>query len=469
MANATTSLITITEQTGAKRQLTLAGAGLPKKGANWPGAQRVVTTWYAGNSAQASQHVLGPVERQSQWTGEWNTTRLISLPAVLRQDENDTNIVDADVLRLVFEDILRGGSLLRVTWVNQLRDTVTGLPGNAQSQPKKIVRDGRATEWDFQYATTDDISWTCTWDWIGRGDTSQKTLNADSIPDAGEIIRIANAYQAAFASIDRAKLVNSNRTIPKSATKFTLGQLEALVDAPSRLMRDFARVATLAISRCKYLGDIINKGRNLPFEIANQAVDVANSAITASNLFVDEMSRVPPEKMALQANVAMVTRNASYYSGTLQQANYVSAASVRARAAYRANSQGDVTSTGEAGKGAPPARRTTGAVGKRAPLAVYTVMDGDTLISVSMKFYGTDAGAFSIAFSNGLRATTTTLPAGRVLLIPQLNSGRVAGLAPSPTGKSPVAMSPRDPSQPGGLTPAQGAGPAILPPGTQGP
>ena len=469
MANATTSLITITELTGAKRTLTLRGAGLPKKGANYPGAQRVVTTWYAGNSAQASQHVLGPVERQSQWTGEWNTTRLITMAVTLRQDENDTAIVEADVVRQVFEDIWRGGSLLRVTWVNQLRDTVTGIPGDAASAPKKIVRDGRATEWDFQYATTDDITWTCTWDWIGRGQSAQKTLNADSVPDAGDMIRIANAYQSAFASIDRAKLVSANRTIPKSATKFSLGQLEALVDAPSKLMRDFARVGRLAVSRLRYLGDIVNKARNLPFEIANQAVDVANDAIASSNLFVDAMSRTPPEKMALQANVAMVTRNASYYSGTMQQANYVSTAAVRARTVYRANAQGDVTSTGEAGKGAPPARRTTGALGKQPPLAIYTAMEGDTLMSISVKFYGTDDGTFSIAFSNGLRATTTTVPVGRVLLIPQLNAGRARGLVPINVGKPPTAVSPRDPTLPGGITSAQGGGPAILPPGTRGP
>jgi hypothetical protein len=460
MADAASSTITITEQTGAKRTLTLRGAGLPKQGANWPGAQRVVTTWYAGNAAQASQHVLGPVERQSQWTGEWNTTRLIRMSSVLRRGGAETEIVFADVLRQVLEDMFRGGSLLRVEWATRPND----VEGD-----KKIVREGRATEWDFQYARIDDITWTCTWDWIGRGDRSQKTTNADSVPDAGELILLAQRYQGLFSAINDVLLGRSNRQIPKSATKFSLGQLEALVDAPSRLTRDILRVGQLAVSRAKYLGDIINKGRNLPFEIANQAVDLANTAITTSNLFVDQMSRQPAEKMALQANVAMVTRNASYFSGAQTQANAVSQAGVNARKAYRQNAQGDTVATGEGGKGGPMAKRAAGVVAKKPPLAMYQCVEGDTLISVSMKFYGTDSGAYSIAFSNSIRVTDAVLNPGRILFIPHLNAGRATSLAPTASGRSPVAPSGPDPSQPGGLTPAQGGGPQIIPPGNPGP
>jgi len=455
------STITITETTGLKRRLTLFGAGLPKQGANWPGAQRAVTTWYAGNAAQASQHVLGPVERQSQWTGEWNTTRLTRSPCILRQDENDTYIQVADVLRLALEDMLRGGSLLRVEWVSMSSDLVG---------EKKIVREGRATEWDFQYARIDDINWTITWDWIGRGRAAQKTQVADSVADAGKLVLLAQAALAVNTSIDQAKLINANRVQPRSATRFTLGQLEALVDAPSKFMRDLSHAANLVVSRCKYLGDIINKGRNAPWEIANQALDVANNAIAASNNFVDVMSRTPVEKMAADSNVAKVSRNASYYTGTVKQAQYLSAVSYQTRAAFAPNAQGNVTSTGEAGKGAPPARRATGAVGVgKKPQAVYVTVAGDTLISVSVKFYGTDSGAYSIAFTNGLRVTLAVLPVGRTLLIPILNAGRVRGLQPNITGKAPTAMAPLPPSQPGGLSPAQGGGPALLPPGTSGP
>lgn len=477
----TVSQIVIEELGGANRRLTLFGAGLPKQGANWPGAQRVVTTWYAGNARQATQHVLGPVERQSQWNGEWNTTRLVRSPAQFSDATGVQVIAQADDLRAVVEDMLRAGTLLRVTWISDPGRSLLAAAGDTRSdgglreQPlppeeRKIVREGRATEWDFQYARIDDITWSITFDWSSRGATSQKSVSTDDFPNAGQLVTLAAAALAVSNAVDRSKLVTSNRTLPKSATRFTLGQLEALVDTPTRLMRDISQAANSLVFTAKALGDVINKGRATPFNVANQAVDVANGAVAVSNNFIDSMSRQPPESMALQSNLATVTRNASYYGDGVKQSQYMATAAQRTRSAFRAQAQGRVTATGEAGKGVPPANRTQGAVGEQnRPLAVYLTVEGDTLIGVSIKFYGTEAGAYSIAFSNAMRPTLAVLPAGRVLVIPQLNAGRAGGLQPWPSGRPGTAPSARAPTEPGGLTPTQGGGPAILPPGTFGP
>jgi len=453
-----TSEILIQEELTARhREIVLRGAGLPLKGANFPGNQRVVTTWYPGNSSQATQHVIGPIERQSQWSGEWNTTRLLQQPCLFRDAGVETQIVIADDLRAVLEDLFRGGALLLVTWTTNPRESFT----------RTIVREGRCTDWNFAYDTIDDLKWTMTFDWVGRGKSQQKTLGADPNANAGLLQALQLAATEYTKNIDLGSALVSNKfNLPKSASRFTLGQHEALVTSPSRLMRQFAQAANLIVSRTKYLGDIIDKVRNLPFEIANQAVDVATNAIASANAFVDSMSRTPVEEMALQQNVAMVTRNASYYGDATRQAQYVSVEGVRTRSQFRSLAQGSTVATGEAGKGVPPINRSAGVGDVNRPLAIYLTREGDTLFSVSIKFYGSEAGMYAIAISNGFRASVTVLPVGRVLYIPSLPAAQAGAFQPALVPRPMTAPGTLQQSLPGGLTPSQGGGPSIVAPGS---
>lgn len=456
----TASELVIEEQSGARRTIILRGAGLPFAGAAWPAAQRVVTTWYPGNAAQATQHVLGPVERASSWQGEWNTTRLLRSPCVIREEDIDTQIVVADDLRLAVEDLLRKGALLKVTWASR---------ANEVQGDRKIVRLGRATEWSFQYDRIDDIGWSITFEWMSRGPRQQRTIEIDEdAANDSQLFALSSNLKAIEDSAFKAKMIASRRSLPNSANQFTLGQLEQLVDAPRRLMREFAQAATLLNSRANYLGDIIRKMRGLPFEIAGQAADVAANTIAVANNFIDAMSRTPPEQMDARQSFASVTRNASYYGDGVRQANYTARSARDARVAYERSSQGLTTATGAEGRGGAPTGRVAG-LGDGKPLAVYLTREGDTLIGVSIKFYGNEGGVAHIAQSNGLRLTTTVLPVGRVLYIPQLTgqSGTILQ-APNPLATG-VAQGAVDPSVAGGLTPAQGAGPAIIPPGIGGP
>ena len=457
MAVGTSEIVIQEELTAQRRALVLRGAGLPLKGANWPGSQRVVTTWYPGNTAQATQHVLGPIEKASQWSGEWNTTRLVSQACLLRANGVETEIVIADDLRAIMEDIFRGGALLLVSWTTNPREGFT----------RTITREGRCTDWNWAYDTIDDLKWTATFDWVGRGLSQQKTIGTDPAANAA---LLQNLQLAAFlfdTAVDQGSgLVSKHFNLPRSADRFTLGQFEALVESPSRLMRQFSQAANLIVSRAKYLGDIIDKARNLPFEIANQAVDVCTNAIASSNAFIDSMSRTPVEELALQQNVAMVTRNASYYGDGVRQAQYVSVEAVRTRAQFRALSQSTTTATGEAGVGAPPINRTAGVGDVNRPLAVYLVREGDTLFSVSIRFYGSEAGMYAIALANGFRATVTVLPVGRVLYIPSLLAVQAGALQPSLVPRPMTAPGTLLPAKAGGLTPAQGGGPSITSPGT---
>lgn len=454
-----TSELTIQEQlTARRREIVLRGAGLPFMGANFPGAQRAITTWYPGNSAQATQHVLGPVERQSQWTGEWNTTRLSRSPCIYRDNGVESEIVVADDLRAIVEDLYRSGALLLVTW--------TSLPSEVVGE-RKIVREGRCIEWNWQYDRIDDIKWQMTFDWVGRGRSQQKTIGPD--PNANE--GILQALQQAASEFDRSVvygplLGSSKFNQIKSANRFTLGQLEALVDAPSRFMSQFGRAANLIVSRARYLGDIIGKARNLPFEIAGQAVDVASNAIATANNFFDEMSRVPVEEMALQNRVAILTRNASYYGDGVRQSQYISAQAQRVRTQFGALSRGPQAASGEAGRGQALVSQAAGIGDAGRPLAIYLVREGDTLFSISLRFYGTEAGMYGIALANSLRVTETTLPVGRTLYIPPLQAAQAGALQPFLPPRPATAPGRPASTEAGGLTPNQGGGPSIVSPGS---
>lgn len=428
-----TSEIVIEELGGRKRALTLRGAGLPKKGADWSGKQRLATTWYPGNAASATQQVVGPIDPPSQWNGEWNTTRLVVLPPDLDGDP----IVYAHDLALTLEDILRAGAQLRVTWSTQL---------SVREGPRTIVRLGRASDWRFPYDTIDDIvAWSITWEWMGRGLPQAKVSIADNAREAA-LFRTQQAAAALRESEQLHEMITAHQQIPNGTTPSLLGQLEALADEPQRIFRQVSQAALLIENRCQRIGALIDKTRGLPFEIAGQAVDVFRNAQAVANQFVDSMSRRPPEQNSLDGKLASVTRAATYFGDGVRQSQYLSRQANDAEEAMRAQ-QLAALRTGENGV-ASQTQGLKSATG--AAFEVYITRQGDTLLSVALKFYGAGfegAGQQAIATANALRLGTTTLPVGLTLMIPTVALGGAPQI-PKPW----VPMATELDVAPGGLT-----------------
>jgi hypothetical protein len=421
------SEIVIRELAGQKRELRLRGPGLPKQGnSNWGGQQRVVTTWYPGNSAQATQQVLGPVESQTTWSGVWNTTRLYRTPCIYSpRPGQEFRMVFADGIREVFEEMLRSGVLLQVFWSSVESKTYGG---------RVINRIGRAVSWNFSYTRVDDIDWTVTWEWTSRGLNQQKViaLREDDTNQA-QMATMAAMSSAVDDAVNKTKIQLSKRTIPNSASKFTLEQLGQILDGPSRLMRDFSQTMNRISNRVKTLGDLINRVRGMPYEIQNQALDVATTAIQAANSFTDSLTRIPPEQADAQQRLVTLTRAVSYMKGGNDSAQAVVATTYPISAGIRAQIEAR-RATGENGKAMPTGTNVNATNnGQPTQLQVHITKSGETLMSISMIYYGVVEGAYGIAVANGIGLRVVSPPVGRVLIIPPLNVG------PSTAAQLPIA------------------------------
>lgn len=442
------SEVQIEELAGQKRLLRLMGAALPKQGTPWTGKNRLVTTWYSGNRV-GSQQVLGPSLMPAAWTGEWNTTRIIRTPAILRTSSGEQQIIVADDLRVIMESLIEEGSLLLVTWIADAdRDF-----GNLFTGTRQLARLGRASDHSFNVTRLDDIEWSITWEWVAKGNLAQTRV----VFRDGNTGALLNDFQAALIGLDSAadtQIQLSNRTIPKSANKFTLEQLGQMVDGPKKLVKDFQQSMNRISNRVKTLGDIIASARALPYEIERQAADTALTAVQACASFYRSVTAVPPEKYDAQQSVASLTRAVSYFKGSCDTSTSISKRAVDLQQAV--NTQTQVRMAGGANGKANPAndQASKNQAGQKSQTQVHLVKQGETLISISMIHYKVPDGAADIAFANGLSLKAIPNP-GKVLIIPPFKGlggglGGVPGLpVPQPGGV---------PSYPGGVGIPTGTG-----------
>lgn len=460
------SFISITEVSGLRRALYLKGAALPLQGnASWGAKQRVITTWYPGNGAQATQQILGPTESQTQWSGEWNTNRLIVTPAVLSdpgssQGKRGLNtlgtgsakdIFVADDIRAVLEDMFRGGSVLEVLWEYdpQRLDPLTGISLTGTYQPVRILRTGRATDWNFQYDTGDDIKWSITWDWQSRGAAQQQVVN---LRDGSSSTK--NALTAALLITEAAATVPEDNTIftrrrpvPRGASKFTLGQVQALANQVRTQVRLFSQQMNKISSAIANVTEIINTVKNLPFEIANQAIDLSTNMIAESNRFYDSVSQKPTELYDTEQRYSTFVRAMNFAKGATDISQEVAAQGAESQGVFRAQVQAQRAS-GEQGNAQPLGIRPGRQVGGTNTQAqAHVVRRGETLISISALYYGTPDGVADIAFANGLSIRTPTLPIGRVLIIPPPRNlgGNIVGVPRFPLQPS-ATLNPTEPN-----------------------
>lgn len=410
------STFVIRELAGQKRIVTLNGAGLPKQGsAGWGGTNKMATTWYPGNTSQATQQMLGGQEKASTFEGFWRSTQLVRTPAIFEPfPGRQVKLAFADGLREVVEDMLRSGVLLQVYWVNAEAATFGG---------RSIQRLGRASDWNFTYDRMDDLAWTITFEWTSRGLGQQKAL---AIREDGTNQAAIAAFEATTIAVNDAvnqtKMNLSRRGKPNSASKFTLEQLGGVLDAPKRLMKDFSQSMNRLSNRLTKLGELVSKVRGMPYEIAAQSLDIATGAVQAANKFNDALTRTPPEVADLQHSLKSLLRAASYTKGGKDAADIVVANSIRSSMELRKQIDSRRAS-GEGGKAFPTGGNAQATLnGNKTQVQVHLVKQGDTLISIAMTYYGVPEGAYGIAVGNGLSLKAIP-PVGKVLIIPPLSAG----------------------------------------------
>jgi hypothetical protein len=390
------SVVIVEERTGRKRRVELTGGGLPLQGANWSGSQLLATAWNPGNT-QATQHVLGPQEVPSSWDFEWNTTRLIRSPVAVFDPERSGNYTldRAHSLALLLEDIFRGGALLKVSWISS-------ASAQSQSSPRQ-VRIGRAESWDFEYDRPDDIHASVTFAWIGRGEDQPKASDVRE----GDL---SSSLQAAItACLNAANAIQKHPIRTATApTTFTIGQLEAIADAPLQLVDSFARAANGVANRLKHIGDIILKVKETPAAILGRIVDVANNGLSIANSFLDQVSREGPETQATRNKLNILTQTASYFSGAQTQADLMADVLERLSESARSRRSSIVSAAGTS--------RRQDKMRVDDSFKIHLPRPGETMLSIAQQYYGNADLADEIAIANGLPGYTVVPPRGPLVI-----------------------------------------------------
>lgn len=331
------STVTIEELTGQKRRLVLKGGGLPLKGAPFSATTVVATTRNNGNP-EATQQVLTSQEDPSDWEGVWSTTQLLGAPCDYEGPEGFSRVGLAFELEQVFDSIRLAGQLLRVTWENEVQRI---LPGSISTDgvrqigdlhQMKKVRLGRITNFQAKYSNLDMLQWSATFDWISRGEITPKSIDFrgdDLIASVREAIVKQDAVAKAVAESQLRALRANGFRQKNYASTFTLGQLEQIEQGVVDSVDSFANVAGAVSGRLKGIGDVVLKGRAVPFEVASHALDVANNAVAVVTQFMDEISQKSPEQQVLRPKLSTLTRTASYLSGVQTQAQLMQSSNTR--------------------------------------------------------------------------------------------------------------------------------------------
>ncbi len=415
------STITIEELTGTgegqPRKMILRGPSMPFMGAEWGAGNNVVTTFYPGNPV-GSQQMLGPKEMPSNWQGEWNRTLLGKTP-VQFTDETGTDflITRPDLVWDVLEDIFRRGALLRVTWSTHGAELVGDFDQTLRVINSDRVREGRAKEWKFNPDRHTDIKWQVSFDWLSRGGEQMRIADVREDSDlAASANTLANSIAlTSFLAELKAKSIISD--VRLSATHITLGQLEALADAPNLAVTQLTRDLQASVNDVKRVADLGQKIGNIPDDVRRTIVDFARNTQAICKQYEGSTTRTPSEAMSKDMKVSSVMRAWGYSSRITDSVR------INAREAQAIVDKNKRAVVDAAGQGKVVARDTSSTRAGEV-IATYVTKAGDTPQFVSMKFYGTPDNAIDILFMNRLPWHTPVFPMGSVLIIPKPSTTR---------------------------------------------
>lgn len=407
------SSITIEQLDGDQQKVVLHGPALPFQGAAWKSKQSVVTTWYPGNPQEATQQVLGAQEMPSSWEGMWRRTQMGHTPSRIYSGPNDGTgsvINHPSTLRDVLDQIFFQGSRLKVTW--------TVIAADPTQPSASITRVGRATEWEFPHDRVHDIAWKITFEWSGRGKSLQKVVSTrddDSASANAALLAAMDADVATTLGLGLDLSVTANRIAPPS--NFNLGQLASIANYPNALCAEFSRNIRLVSGKIKQIANVINTVKNLPFSMSNTLLGSVRNTKSVCATFIDACSATPIEMMNTQTNLRLLASTGNIMGAKVEVARAIarSATNYEATLIIPTNpSPNGIASQKKAGNNLGPQNKM---------LAVCVVKNGDTLITLSQRYYKSPDHGLDIAKANHLPWHIVVLTPGTVLIIPVVGNG----------------------------------------------
>jgi len=414
------SSITIDELTGSRRySVTLIGAGLPHQGAAWGAENRIPTEFYPGNFTEGTQQVIGPKESPSHWTGKWTRTLLLRSPVTLNGDSSSQSSQPSNVADFL-EQMFLGGARLRVTWT-QTKLEYNAPSGSGRQSPSgptlyQIVREGRASKWEFTPLTGDDIKWDVSWKWVGRGGTQNKVVaTRDSVPTSLTAAVISTIQNARNYTGPLSYSNASNPLLAFSASIFTLGLSENFspdfVDLSDGLNSDLFTIQT----NLSQTGDVSLTLDDTPDQISNSILNLSVDAVETVNTFSDNIGQMPFEVLSNSVQATDVAYAAGVAGGQVTQAWLVR------EAAQNAATRARILASMNPGGGVKGVQQTS-STGPGQLLGVYRTCQGDTAQRVARQWYGNADRAGDLLKANHLPLGQPSFVVGTVLLIPVLKS-----------------------------------------------
>jgi LysM repeat protein len=322
--------------------------------------------------------------------------------------DSGSKIKHPDELADLLEDIFRTGRPLKVTWV------ANGYGSDPRSVVK--VRNGRAKSWEFSYDTIHDVGWKITFEWFSRGQKQEKVAKVrnDSIADACNELRTRGEQLQqsmedkviddilAKRPLERAKLPNA----------LTLSKLQAFAESPKRLLANFTRSVRKITSSLQQIADVADTVRTLPFEMWNSVAGTTANTVAIANQYYMNFTRMPPELSVLSTKASDVIRSIAHFGKFADEGRRLSR---QAKALnLRAQEQGQI-------KLAINPKKASG----ENNFYIYVAKSGDTLQTISKRFYGIVDRSVDIAKANGLPWQTIKVTRGKVLIIPKTPSGTI--------------------------------------------
>ena len=391
--------LTIEELNGARRKVTLRGAGLPHTGASWGVKQNAPVTWFPGNP-EGSQQVLGGQVLPADWEGSWKRTLLGRSPCYFGTDGGQSvSVIEPATLVALFESICLAGTRVRVKW-------------------RGLVREGRLTQFDHGHGYATDVAWKAKFDWMSRGHKVDQRVQGVRNGSTQKEIDDGVVQAELAASLDPTRImVGGRNTLPKGAPHMTLGQIGSLLNAPNKMLSNFCRNCRAFAKNIQQVGALINQARSMTAALENTVLNETENMLAIGNSTVDALSRQTPEMLAVRHNAADVVRNTNYFGANVRQANVLSGKCADIRTALnRTMAESHGAAAGDNHDVPQPGN----------VLQVHAVRQGETLVSISHQYYGTPDHAYDIAVSNHLGypcppdAGGRSIGGRRTLIIPVL-------------------------------------------------
>jgi hypothetical protein len=412
----TLSIAEVDEQNApAGRAVILVGPSLPFMGSEWGFENNLVTTWYPGNAIEGTQQNLGPRELPSSWEGEWKRTLMGRTPAKFQDASGDEQqIISPHVLREIVEDIGRTGKRLLVIW-SVSGDEGIGPLTNQESRPTdmRIIRVGRMKTFKTPIDRHTDIRWTMEFHWVSRGQKQNKA--GPSTREDQDATTIANGIQTSIRAFENATIakaiIASNKLIPRSASKLTLGQLESLANLPTTIVNSSLRSLQVQENNFKRLADIALTAASQGNQVMGAVGNFARNSRAIAHQTYDSLTRIPIELTSTKDTVDAALRGDLYFN-PLKDASIV--ISKQATDVVEKVSQ-QAVALGLQGKATIRESSTTKA---GQITGVHLAKTGDTPQSVSTKYFKTPDRAADILRANKMPLHTPSFTPGQILVIP---------------------------------------------------